>query len=86
LREWNKDQEIAASFHSTAPTVKRGCDLLILFLIHDISRKQKKPPGRAAKREVRSAITADVRIIRLDNRAVKSTLTMLLIGDNFALQ
>jgi hypothetical protein len=27
-----------------------------------------------------------VRIIRLDNRAVKSTLTMLLIGDNFALQ
>jgi hypothetical protein len=42
LREWNKDQEIAASFHSTAPTVKRGCDLLILFLIHDISRKQKK--------------------------------------------
>jgi hypothetical protein len=66
--------------------VKRGCDLLILFLIHNISRKQKKPPKKAAKREVRSVFTANARIIRIDSRAVKSTLTMLVIGDNFALQ
>jgi hypothetical protein len=33
--------------------VKRGCDLLIVFLIHNVSKTQKKPPEQAAKREFR---------------------------------
>ena len=46
----------------------------------------KKPPEQAAKGKFRSGFAADARIIRIDSRAVKSTLTMLVIGEYFALQ
>jgi len=46
----------------------------------------KKPPEQAAKGKFRSGFAADARIIRVDSRAVKSTLTMLVIGEYFALQ
>jgi hypothetical protein len=64
--------------------VKRGCDLLIVLLIHNVSNTQKKPPEQAVKGKFRSGFPANAPIIRTVSRAVKSTLAMLLIGDSIA--
>ncbi|MGF6109573.1 hypothetical protein [Pseudomonas frederiksbergensis] len=65
--------------------VKRGCDLLILLLIHNISKPKKSRLNRRPKGSSRGFETI-APIIRTNPRAVKSTLAMLVIGDNIASQ
>jgi hypothetical protein len=66
--------------------VQRGCDLLIFafdsqhFKNPKKSRLNRRPKGSSRGFETNAPI------IRTNSRAVKSTLTMLVIGDNIASQ